>query len=208
MARELDREERIPPIIKLLYTAFYIGIVYLTVNNFNVLSLFWFSQTALFIVLIGMWAESRILISMASLSILIFHSIWTIGFFIRLIFGITATGGLAYMFDPQISPILRYMSLYHVVLPLLILWILKRKGYDPRAFKLQTLLAWIIFIATFLFTPMERNINWVFGPQSPQTLISPYLYLAIVMVTIPVFIYFPTHVVLKHVFPVRKVQDK
>lgn len=200
MAGTRDRGNSIPIYIKIIYTVLYLALVYYTVQNYSLLSLLWFSQIGLFIVFIGMWGESKTLISMASLSILLFHSIWTAGFLIRLIAGINFVGGLDYMFNPGTPLFLKILSSYHLVMPFMLLWLLKRKGYDPRAFKLQMLLGWLIMILSFLFTPVSRNINWVFGLVSPQNLISPYSYLIIVMALLPLVVYLPTHIILKKMF--------
>ncbi|MDY6789556.1 MAG: membrane-associated protein, partial [Candidatus Nanohaloarchaea archaeon] len=168
MAGERDRN-RIPVSLKLVYTSLILIVSYTIVSNYGWMSMLWFSHTALLVVLIGMWWESRLLLSMASLSILLFHSLWTLGFLFRLVTGATLLGGLSYMFDADTSLFLIGVSLYHVAMPLLMVWILRRKGYRREALKFQTLFGWTVAITAFMITPHSRNINWVFGPIEPQT---------------------------------------
>ena len=48
------------------------------------------------------------------------------------------------MFDPDKPRYLRALSLFHIVLPLTLLWLVARLGYDARALVAQTMLAWIV----------------------------------------------------------------
>ena len=106
-----------------------------------------------------------------------------------------------YMFDPKIPRFLRALSLFHVVLPGVLLWMLYRFGYDPRGFPAQTLLAWIVLPVTYaVVRPTDENINWVYGWGERQTRFAPRLYLALVMVASPICIYLPTHLALNALF--------
>src|ERR1700722_699202 len=53
-------------------------------------------------------------------------------------------GGTEYMFDPGLPLTIRLLSLFHIVTPPLLLYAIWRLGYDPRGWKLQTLMAWIV----------------------------------------------------------------
>jgi hypothetical protein len=60
-----------------------------------------------------------------------------------------------------------------------------------------TALAWVVLPITYLLTEPADNINWVFGPGSkPQTWMRPVLYLLLLMLTLPLCVYLPTHRVL------------
>lgn len=104
------------------------------------------------------------------------------------------------MFEPR--PIfIRGLSLFHLVLPPLLLWMVWRLGYDSRAWLMQTILTWILLTATYLFTNPTHNINWAFGPgNKPQQLLPPMVYLILVMVSVPLIVYLPTHLLLTHLF--------
>lgn len=55
------------------------------------------------------------------------------------------------------------LSMFHVFLPALLVWMLYRLGYDRRAWLAATLLCWVVLPATYLFTDPARNINWYSG---------------------------------------------
>lgn len=105
------------------------------------------------------------------------------------------------MFNPRISLFIRALSLFHIVLPVLLLWMVYRLGYDPRAFILQTLLAWIVLPVSYLLTEPLENVNWVYGFRNKRQKVMPApLYVGLLMALFPVVIYFPTHVLLKSLF--------
>jgi len=106
------------------------------------------------------------------------------------------------MFDLQKPLYLRMLSLFHVFLPLLLLWMISRLGYAQGAWIAQTVLAWLVLPLTYWLSGPNENINWVYGPGTgPQKRLSPGIYLVLVMLFFPVFVYFPAHVLLMMIFP-------
>jgi hypothetical protein len=56
--------------------------------------------------------------------------------------------------------------------------------------------------ACFFFTRPGENINWVFGPgNQPQKVIPAGLYLISLLFGAPLFIYLPTHLLLRALMP-------
>ena len=64
--------------------------------------------------------------------------------------------------------LLRGLSLFHVALPVVLVWALTQLGYDRRALLVQTILGTIVLILSDLLTDPAENTNWVFGPAEPQ----------------------------------------
>jgi hypothetical protein len=56
---------------------------------------------------------------------------------------------------------LRGLSLFHAVIPFLLLWLVYRLGYDRRGWIVQTLFAWLLLPVCFFLTDPAKNINWV-----------------------------------------------
>jgi hypothetical protein len=124
--------------------------------------------------------------------------LWNVGFFSHLLTGRSLVGVADYMFDPQRPLLLRGLSLFHVFLPALLVWLVYRLGYDRRALVAQTLLCWAVLTATYLLTSPADNINWVFGPGGqPQTRLSPLAYLLLEMALFFLCVYLPTHLLLR-----------
>ena len=190
--------ELIPLWIKILYTLFLCVLVPVYWIHWGPRNFLWFSDIALLATAIALWLESALLASMMTLAIALPELAWNADFFGRLVTGRHILGLSGYMFDVRKPRFLRALSLFHVVLPVLLLWTVNRLGYDPRALALQTVAALVILPATYGLTDPADNINWVYGPgRKPQTWTSPRAYLALVMLFFPVVIYLPTHLLLR-----------
>jgi len=187
----------IPLWIKVAYTLMVAVIVPVYLAYYGPANFLWFSDVALVVTGVALWLESPLLVSMMTVGVLLPELLWNITVFTRLLTGVRVSGLADYMFDTRIPKWIRALSLFHVVLPVLMLWMLHRLGYDPRALPAQTALAWVILPLTYAVTKPEDNINWVYGPGArPQRQISPPLYLAFVLILFPLIVYVPTHLLL------------
>jgi hypothetical protein len=157
----------------------------------------WLSDIGLAFTLAALLSGNRLLASMPAVGVLPLELAWTIDF----LFGGRLIGIAAYMYDSKLPLYLRAISLFHLALPPTLFFLLYRFGYDQRALIYQTLLTWGVLIVTYVATDPEKNINWVFGPGAkPQHYLPPLLYLGLVMVIFPVFIFLPMHLLLKRFF--------
>jgi hypothetical protein len=196
-AELLAAGELIPLWIKILYTLFLCVLVPVYWIHWGPSNFLWFSDIALLATAIALWLESALLASMMTLAIALPELAWNADFFGRLVTGRHILGLSGYMFDARKPPFLRALSLFHVVLPVLLLWTVHRLGYDPRALAFQTVAALVILPVTYALTDPADNVNWVYGPGGKrQTWTSPRAYLALVMLFFPVAIYLPTHLLL------------
>ncbi|WP_425450028.1 hypothetical protein [Virgifigura deserti] len=184
-------------LVKLAYAAFVCLLVPVYWREYGPENFLWFSDIALFVTLAALWARSALLASMAAVGVLALELLWTLDF----LTGGRLVGLAGYMFEPDKPLYLRGLSLFHLLLPPLLLWLLHRLGYDRRALVAQTTLAWMVLPLTYLTTDPEQNINWVFGPGTdlPAPL-SPSLYLGLLMVALPTFVYLPSHWALQKLF--------
>ena len=187
--------------LKLAYTLMVAAIVPVYLVHYGPANFLWFSDIALIVTGIALWHESRLLASMMAVGVLLPEALWNVSFFSRLLMRVRVTGLADYMFDPTIPRWIRALSLFHIPMPLVLLWMLNTLGYDPRALLAQTALAWVILPVTYAVTKPEENINWVFGPGGrPQRRLAPRVYLLLVLVVFPLIVYVPTHFLLRAVF--------
>jgi hypothetical protein len=150
----------------------------------------------------GLWLESPLIVSTLTVAVALPETLWNLDFFARLLTGRAPLGMATYMFDTTLPRFLRALSLFHVVLPVLMVWTLTRIGYDPRALLVQTVLGTSLFVLCYTLTKPSENINWVFGPGSkPQTWFSPLVYVVLITISFPLFVYLPSHFVLMRVMP-------
>jgi hypothetical protein len=192
----------IPLWIKITYTLFAAITVAVYAARYPPGNFLWFSDIALVLTAPALWFESSLLASMLAVGTLLPEVFWNAGFLGRLITGKRLAGLTDYMFDAQKPRYLRALSLFHVFLPVLLLWMIARLGYSPKALIAQTVLAWIVLPLTYGVTDPEKNINWVFGPGMVQrNRLSAILYLGLLMIAFPVLVYLPTHLLLQALFP-------
>jgi hypothetical protein len=191
-------EADIPLWIKIAYTLFVCVLVPIYVRHYGWANFLWFSDVALLAMVPALWVESRLVASMMALAVILPELAWNLDFFGRLLTGRHLLGLANYMFDPEKSLLLRGLSLFHVFLPVLLLWVLVQVGYDSRAFVAQTVFGEVLLVVIYAFTNPSKNINWVFGPGSePQRRLPSVVYLAAVMIFFPTFVYWPTHQLLR-----------
>ncbi|MFC3286246.1 hypothetical protein [Litchfieldella rifensis] len=158
---------------------------------------FWLCDLANFLLLVGLWTESRRLLSMQLLSVLLVGVLWAVDVGTALVTGVHPIGGTEYMFDPGHPPVTRALSLFHLILPIVAVFAVSRLGYDRPAIFWQTALTWLVIPLSYVFTDPERNINWVQGPfGQPQDSLDPLVYLVGLMLLWPLVIYLPVHLLL------------
>lgn len=193
--------ELIPLWLKIAYSVFVLITVGVYIFKYPVANFLWFSDIALFVTAIALWLESALLASMMAVGTLLPELMWNVSFFGQLLSGRHVSGLTDYMFEAHRPLYVRALSLFHVILPALLLWMLARLGYDPRALAAQTVLAWVVLVLTYWLTEPKYNVNWVFGwGAKPQRRIPPLVYLGLLMAGFPLVIHLPTHVLLQRFF--------
>jgi hypothetical protein len=201
----------IPLWVKLLYSGFMLVLVPFYWKAYGPTNFLYFCDVALFMALAAVWLERSIWASLPAVGLLVPQSIWMVDFLAGLA-GWELTGMTAYMFDSGIPVFARLLSLFHFWLPLLLIWLLWRLGYDPRAGWGWIIIAWLLLAISYFLLPMPPaptaqpnlpvNVNYVFGPSSDQaqTWMHPSAYFGLMMVLLPLVVYWPTHLVLRKIF--------
>jgi hypothetical protein len=192
---------KIPFWLKVVYTAFLGVLVPVYWSHYGPANFLWFSDIALLVILPALWLENRFLTSTQAVSVTALELLWVVDFLVRLVAGVQLVGISAYMFEPDRPLFLRGLSLFHLSMPVLLLWLVWRLGYDRRAWLAQSALALIVLPVCYFVTDPSDNINWVFGPGGTrQARVPPGLYLALLMAFFPLGVYLPTHLVLRRIF--------
>ena len=127
---------------------------------------------------------------------------WNISFLGRVFGGFDPFGLAGYVFDPSVPLAVRGLSLFHVLLPPLLVWMVHRLGYDPRALAAQTLLAWAALISAQLVAPPVIDAPWTLAISAglPQAAVLGTLWLLTLMLFYPLVVYLPTHLLLRALF--------
>lgn len=119
---------------------------------------------AVILTCVGLWRGSSLLLSSQALSSVLGDVLWCADAASRLVAGAHLLGGTEYLWDRRYPLAVRLLSLFHVVLPLVLIWSLRRVGYDRRGFKLQSAIAAVILPLSRFVRP-DLNIN--FALQDP-----------------------------------------
>ena len=201
---------RIPLWIKLAYTAYVLVLVPVYWHDYGPTNFLYFCDVALLMTVPALWLENALLASAAVVGILLPQLLWQIDFLAGL-FGASVTGMTDYMFKPAKPWFTRFLSFFHFWLPLFLVWVVWRLGYDRRALWMWTALAWALMLICYAWMPGPDphaegdppiKINYVYGfsTSAPQTWMPGPLYLALLMVVLPAGIFFPTHLLLAKCF--------
>ena len=188
---------RLPLLLKLGWTVWLIVWAPLYWRQYGAQNFLFFCDIGNFLIGIGLWLESPLIFSWAACGLLVFQTLYTIDLAGALLTGHHLIGGTEYMFDPHLSLAIRLLSLFHVVMPPLLLWAIWRLGYDRHGWKLATLMTWIVIPINVFWRP-EQDVNWARGLFfREQHAISGWLYLLAYLTLVPLLVYFPTHLFLK-----------
>ncbi len=205
------KPNRIPLVFKIIYTAFVAVLVPYYWKAYGPTNFLYFCDVALLLTCVAIWLENSLLISASAVGILIPQAVWVADFFGGIV-GHPPIGMTAYMFNSGLSLFTRGLSFFHFWLPFVLVWLLWRIGYDSRALKVWTGLAWCLMLVGYFVLPMPPapaldpnipvNVNYVFGlnDQSPQTWMPAPMWLGLMLVGLPTLVYAPTHALLKKWF--------
>lgn len=215
-ATPLAWERKLPLLARILYSAFMAVLVPVYWYQYGPSNFLYFCDVALFLTLIGLWTESRLLLSMSAVGILLPQALWCADFAAHLV-GWKVTGMTDYMFDAQRSLFLRGLSLFHGWLPFLLVYAVRKIGYDARAWAGWTAVAWGLCLVCFFafppagpefagrLTPNNINYVWGFDDAQAQTWMSSHAYLVTWMSALFLLAYTPTHFLLRRFFGTPKL---
>ncbi len=199
--------------IRLGLSVFLAFHLYLNIPFYGPLNYLWFCDLALLMTFAAVWTGNRLLLSMTAVSFIGPAALWMIDVSHKLITGHDWLGWTDYMEDTRLPLAIRLMSTFHVWLPALLLYCIRRVGYDARALWAQTLLAIGVLILCRTIVPPPPahsiheivNVNAVYGTSdtAPQTRLPVPLYLLKLVVKSWVAFYLPAHLLLNGLFGIR-----
>ena len=150
----------------------------------------------------GLWTGSALLLSTQAVSSLVVDLAWNLDLVARAATGEHLIGGTEYMWDPKWPLWLRALSGFHVLLPVVLLWGLRRTGYDRRALPIQAALALAVLVASRLTLGPDVNQNFAWrDPFVGRSWGAAPLHLGLTWGVLVAAVYWPTHAVLARVMP-------
>ena len=111
------------------------------------------------------------------------------------------------MFDDAKIPLyIKFLSVgMHLAAPPLLVWAVRKLGYDRRGLLLQMATVCVLLPICWLGWNETHNLNWVYKPfNRPQQSMTPGLYLVVCIVGYTLLVFLPTHLVLSRLFGRKK----
>jgi hypothetical protein len=157
-------------------------------------------DVAVLLTCVGLWTGNRLLLSSQAVSSLLVNSIWTLDVAFLLVWKRPFFGGTQFLLDVRIPLWVRLLSLYHVLVPVVLLWALSKIGYDRRAWALQCGITLAAMLIARFTNPFE-NINFAFRDPFWGRQLGPLpLHMGISIVFAGIVVYAPTHFLLLRLY--------
>lgn len=161
-------------------------------------------DAAVILACIGVWRGSRLLLSSQAVSALFAGLLWALDVGWRLVAGRHLFGGTEYLWDARYPEWVRLLSLYHVALPGVLLWTLRKTGYDRRGLAAQSGIAAVLLVVS-RFLPPELNLNFAYRDPLLHRAWGPGpVHLGVIFLGLVAVVYVPAHLLLCRVFPEKR----
>jgi len=184
---------RIPLWLKIFWTVWVLIWAPVYWRQYGLQNFLFFCDLGNLLIALGLWLESSLIFSWQAVSLLLFQTLFIIDLVFALFSGRHLIGGTEYMFDPHIAIGIRLLSLFHVMTPPLLLWMIWKLGYDRRGWIYQTLTLWIVLPINYFWRP-QFDVNWARGPFFREQHVAPgIVYLLTYMIVVPAVVFWPTH---------------
>ena len=151
---------------------------------------------AVILTCLGIIFGNRLLISSQVLATLITGILWGLDAGWRVIFTHNLIGGTEYLWTSSVPLWVRMLSLFHIGLPILLVVLCARIGYDRRALAFQSGIT-VCLLAVSRSMGSAGNLNYAFlDPVFHRALGPAPLHTAIIFAGTVLLFYLPPHVIL------------
>jgi hypothetical protein len=146
---------------------------------------------------VGLALGSSLLVGSQALPAVVVGILWTCDVTVGLLTGRHVFGGTEYMWDSRAPLAVRLLSLFHLVLPVVLVLAVRRLGYHRAALPLQATITLLLLVAARLAAP-GTNLNYAFRDPIFHRALGPApVHIAAVLAGTVVLIYLPTHLFLR-----------
>jgi len=188
----------IPIAFKLAYTAFVLYVVAVWWKHYGWKNFLWFSDIAFIGAVPALWLENSALASILTVAVLLPELLWNLDYVGRLLLRRRITGLTDYMFETERPLVLRALSLFHVPLPLVLLWMVAAYGYAGRvALPGAIVLAAVVLPWSRWVGGATENINWTYGLGARRSTLPGPAYVALLFGVFVALVFVPTHLLLR-----------
>lgn len=200
-------DPRVPLAIRIAYTVWMAAWVPIILHYTGPQNFWWLCNVALFIVLYSVWTGERLLLSSQVGTVTVVGGVWTLDLLVGLFLGHSPTGTTAYMFDPDYAVVHRLSSTYHVWLPVLTIWMCRRRGYDARGPLLQCAIGSAAIVGGWWFGDPARNLNYTRAPFGiEQVWLPDAAWIPLLCAATAALVYLPGHFLVKRLVEPRRAR--
>ena len=163
-----------PLALRLLFWIFVLAWVIVYASYYPLANFLWTCNVGLLLAALGVaLGDNRFILSVCLIMVALPDLLWTIDFTTAWLTGEHPLGGTAYMFDSKIPRLVRLFSLEHFLLTPILIGLLWRQGYEPRALPVTIILVLALYYLTYWLADPATQVNWVWGPFGRQQSIMP-----------------------------------
>ncbi len=156
---------------------------------------------AVILTCVGLWRGSSLLLSSQAVSSILVDLFWCLDVTWRLLFETHLIGGTEYMWDDRFPLWVRLLSSFHVFWPILLVWSLRRVGYNRRGWLLQSAIAAVVLVASRFVEPAS-NLNFAYrDPIFGRSWGPAPVHLAVILLGLVTILFWPTHRLLAKLLP-------
>lgn len=186
----------IPDWFKIAYALAVLAFILIYWQRYGPVNFLWFSDIALIGAVPAMWLESGLMSGVLACMVLLPEVLWNVDYLLRLILRRRITGLTEYMFDASIPRWLRAVSLFHVPLPVVLIWLVAAYGYPEASLPYAIGVGALVLLLSYWLSPEAKNINWVFGFGRIQRRLPPLVHLGLLFAIFVLAVFLPTHLLL------------
>jgi hypothetical protein len=171
--------------------------VYLGWKNFLLLC-----DVGVFLTCLGIWRGRAWLLSSQAVGSLVISGAWVLDVVSRMASGRHLIGGTEYMWNAERPLFVRLLSLFHVAVVPVLLWSLRRTGYDRRGLPVTIAVTAVVLVASRAVGDAADNMNYTFQDPFFHHAWGPApLHLAVTLVALSAGAFLPAHLLLARLLP-------
>jgi hypothetical protein len=150
---------------------------------------------------VGIIIGSRLLISSQALATIVTGFLWGLDAGWRIFFAHNLIGGTEYLWDATVSLWVRLLSLFHIGLPILLVVVCARIGYDRRALAFQSAITFCVMVVS-RWMGAAGNLNYAFLDPIFHHTLGPWpVHFVIILAGTVLLFYLPAHLILLRKYP-------
>ena len=154
-------------------------------------TLLWWCGHGAILTVIGLVLGRRLLLSWQAVALLVPQTLYVADALARLVTGARG-GGTSYLFDASVPWPVRALSSFHFAMPVVLVWAVRRLGYDRRALPVQVVAGTVVGL-----------VSLAFGAINAWALPAARAHVAATLILTPLVLWLPADAVLRRVAPDR-----